>query len=197
MISRKICCQLSLGTLIFLFRSLCFAEEESTLFIDGGMYSILATKKAFAIEVSDQVSDGCLPNPTQLKNTMEISLRQNRLSIDSDTYRWSSTLTINAVGYELDDFTCVVYIEAYLDFSSSIEVPYAADAYEENITVANSTVSIGGYILTGDKSSMQQRLENTTKELGDDLFLLISRAYDHTEDNFPEIIESYEEQTGD
>ena len=84
---------------------------------------------------------------------------------------------------------CAVHISAYLYMLSSVSVPYSGN---EN-TLMNSIHVIGGMLLSGDKYSMQRRLENEVTEFGDKLYLNISRAKDDTFNKFPSIKKRYEE----
>ncbi len=45
--------------------------------------------------------------------------------------------------------------------------------------------SVGGTLLTGNKHSMQNRLENQIQESADKMYLLISRSKDNTYSKFP------------
>lgn len=170
------------------------SEEPVSLLIEGGIEAILALKDDFYIEVDDQVDDGCLPQPSRLKDKMEISLRQNGYSIESERSLLGNNITISALGYGTGDDSCAIVLRAALSFYNLVTVPYSTTVPSGQNTLAPIEYQIGSAIFTGGKNGMQSRLEEKTAEFGNDLFLKISRSKDLVQESFPEIIQFFEEQ---
>lgn len=173
-----------------------FAEETPGLLSQGGMRSILSTVQTLNIEINDQVSDGCLPRPSGLEDALEIALRQNDFAIDTDGSYSNGTVTITAIGYETNQYNCAVHLTADLSVMALVSVPYAYELEGENRTFSSIEYEIGATLLTGSKNDMQSRLEKQSSEFGDALFLSVSRSRDYIRVNFPQILDTFEKQTG-
>jgi hypothetical protein len=169
-------------------------EEEPTLVLEGGMGSLLALRDNFTIEYSDQVSDGCLPQPSRMKDKMEISLRQNGFSIATEEGWFPNKILITALGFGIGNASCAIHLKANLEFWASVVVPYAQTVPSGNKTLAPITFDLGSIILTGNINGMQGRVEKQVKEFGDGLFLTISRAKDRIKEDFPQILEYHKHQ---
>ncbi len=76
-------------------------------------------------------------------------------------------------------------------FWAVVNVPFSKNVPSGNETFAPIRYEFGSNILTGNKNSMQGRLEEAVREYGEDLFLKKSRAIDYVKDKFPSIIEAY------
>ncbi len=175
-----------------LFSGFVLADEgDRSLFLDGGMASLLATKDTFVIEYIDQVSDGCLPYPSRMKDKMELVLRQNGFSISSEDLWLSDKIVVNALGYATNSSSCVVYLEADLIYWANVVVPHAQLVPGGSNTVVQVGHALGGTLLTGTKNQMQGRVEEQVKEFGERAFLEISRSRDQIESEFPEIMDHY------
>lgn len=175
-----------------LFSALLFAEEKApTIFRDGGKNSLVAAIDTLAIEVHDGVTGGCLPNPSILKDKLEIKLRKNGFKIEDDPKKAYDTVYVEIIGYKMGNSSCVVHASANLYSYSLVRVPHAPE--NDNMTVASIRHYIGGMLLSGDKYSMQSRLEKQVDEYADKLYLNVSRAKDDTFGKFPSIKKSYED----
>lgn len=178
--------------ILILFSQLIFAEEKKpTVFRDGGKNSLIATVDGLFIDVHDNVTGGCFPNPSKLKDKLEIKLRKNGFSIEKDPKKAYSSMYVELTGYNVGGSSCVVNVNTVLMSLSLVRVPYAPDS--DNMTITNISHPIGGYLLSGDRKSMQSRLEKLVEEYADTLYLDISRAKDDTFSKFPSIKKRYEE----
>ena len=176
-----------IGSLFLLISLASTAQSESSLLFAGGTQSLIATRDTFAIELSDQVTGGCLPNPSALKDRMEVSLRKNGYKINSESNLFSDDIRITALGYKVGEDFCVVYLSASLNFLVGMNVPFAHNVASGDLTMAPFTHYFGGTLLSGDQSSMQKRLSDQVSEYADKPFLDISRARDAIFLEFPSI----------
>jgi len=171
------------------------AEDGASLLFEGGMESLIALRDNFFISYSDQVSDGCLPQPSKLKDKMELALRQNGFSISAEKSFFPNEISITTLGFGTNNYSCAVHVEAVLKFYASIAVPYAQEMEEGSSTFAPVTYKFGSTMLTGRKNGMQGRIEETVKEFGDNLYLQISRSKDEIAGKFPKILEFHARQS--
>lgn len=173
---------------LFLMVSLAStAQSESSLLFAGGTQSLIATRDTFAIELSDQVTGGCLPDPSALKDRMEVSLRKNGYKINSESNLFSDDIRITALGYKVGEDSCVVYLSASLNFLVGMNVPFAHNIASGHLTMAPFIHYFGGTLLSGEQSSIHKRLSDQVSEYADRLFLDISRARDAIFVKFPSI----------
>lgn len=171
------------------FPTLVVADNGPSLFLEGSIGSLIALRDNFFIEYSDQVSGGCLAQPSKMKDKMEIVLRQNGFSIAVEESVLPNKITITALGFAMNSSSCAVHLSADLVFWSSVVVPYAQTVPDGPHTLTPITYSIGSLILTGSKNSMQERIEAEVKEFAESLYLNISRAKDDVKKKFPQILE--------
>jgi len=170
------------------------AEDSASLLFDGGMGSLIALRDNFFIEYSDQVSDGCLTQPSKMKDKMELALRQNGFSIAAEKSFFPNVINITALGFGTNNYSCAVHVEAKLIFYANVAVPYAQEMEGGRTTFAPVTYTFGSTMITGGKNGMQGRIEETVKEFGDNLYLQISRSKDELADKFPAILEYHAKQ---
>lgn len=163
------------------------AGENPSLLLEGGMSALLASRDTFFIEVVDEVSDGCLPQPSRLKDQTEIAIRQNNLSVSNESGIGSNVISLNAMGYDYGHNLCAVYFSATLQFWSLVVVPGAHEAPHGNYTFVPIAFRFESAILTGPKTSMQGRLEALARRYGESLFLHVSRARDEVSSKWPTI----------
>lgn len=172
--------------------------DDPNLLVDGGTNALLALKDSFSIDYSDQVSDGCLPQPTKMKDKMELVLRQNGLGISKDDQLafLKNKIAITAVGFATSSNSCAINVEAVLMFYVNILVPYAQDVPSSQSTIVPFNYSLGSVLLTGSKYGMQERVETQIKDFGEKLYLDVSRARDQVQEQFPEIFTRYKSNMG-
>ena len=114
--------------ILTLSSQLLFSEESKpTIFYDAGENSLLAPIKTLHIEVNDNVTGGCFPNPSKLKDKLEIKLRKNGFKIEDDPKKGYSTIYVNLMGYKISGSSCVVHTRADLYSTYRVRVPFAPD----------------------------------------------------------------------
>lgn len=171
------------------------AEESPSLLFSGGIQSLIWNIDNFYIDYSDQVTDGCLPQPSRMKDSMELVLRQYGFSISSENSPFTNKIFITALGYGLGSGSCLVTVKAKLLFVASVRVPYSMSLEDESHTFITIPYEFGDVVLSGDKSSMQRRIETSIKEFGENIYLDISRSRDEISEKFPSIIQYYNSQS--
>lgn len=152
---------------------------------DGNLWMISKVK----IEVDDQVSGGCLPQPGRLADKAEVILRQNGFSIESPG-KISPVLQIRAVGYEANPGACAVWIKGNLMVYLVAKVPFTDHRGKDTNALVRHHVSVGGTLLTGRKEDMQDRLEALAKDFAEEVYLVVNRARDTIETKYPDIMEA-------
>lgn len=165
--------------------------DQPLLLVQGGLNALLATQQTFSIDVSDEVKDNCLPQPSKLKDEMEISLRKNGFGITKKNL-FSNNITISALGYGTSSGSCAISIQALLSFLINTTVPYAQDMKGDSTTITTYWYGFNGTLLTGSKADMQSRLEKWARNAGDQIYLDISRARDDIFKKFPAIKTRFE-----
>jgi hypothetical protein len=177
---------LMLLALIGVFQS-ASAEEAPSLLFEGGTKALLVSMSEFAIVVSDQVTDGCLPSPTKLKDKMEIALRKNGFDIKKEAGYFTNDIGITALGYKIGESSCAVHLSVELLFQAVVNVPFSKNVQSGQETFAPFFYKVGSRMLTGPRYGMQARLEKQVTEYADELYLAISRAKDDVFSKFPTI----------
>lgn len=176
---------------LFSLNGTATAENDPILWIDGGVKSLLVSRGNFSIDVSNQVNSDCLPNPKKLRDKMEIYLRKNGFNVANKPDFFTDDILITVLGYKITEKSCVVYLSVELVFYVITRVPFAGDQTARgNETLVPFVYKIGSVIFTGDRYSMQSRLEKQIKESADKLYLDISRAKDDIFKKFPFIKEN-------
>ena len=166
------------------------ADDAPSLIVEGGTKSLLVSKDEFSIQVSDQVTGGCLPFPNKLKDKMEISLRKNGFDIAKKANFFTNNIYITALGFKISESSCAVHLSAELIFPVVANVPFAEDEPKGSKTLVPFIYKIGDVILAGERYSMQDRLSKTVTEFADKLYLDISRSKDDVFKKFPSIKEA-------
>lgn len=180
------------------------ADSNASLFFEGGKKLLLATQNDFTIQVDDQVTGGCLPYPSRLKDAMEISLRRNGLAISSNPMLSNATVYIRAFGRPIQAqagnlLGCAVHLDTEILMTTNAIVRYAPDSEEplSNQTLIPVIYPVAAGLYAGPKDSMQSTLQQEIKNYGDSLFLEISRAQEEMTDKFPTIMKRYEADKAD
>ena len=127
---------------------LAFANPAAAQFVDNEQ---LLKVKALEVKVADNVIDGCLSEPNSVKIEAEVVLRRSGIRV-TDTDR-SHYLYITALGYEISG-GCAV--------SWGIEV-WIGEPLQDGTVGLVKAYDYGG-MLTGHKSSLQQRLRAQVNE---------------------------------
>ncbi|WP_409525673.1 hypothetical protein [Nitrincola sp. MINF-07-Sa-05] len=164
-----------------------YSENRHSLYYDGGIEAVLAAKDNFYIEIEDQVTGGCLPQPLRLKDQFELSLRQNNFKIAKEDRSFKTDVFVVAQGYAIGSDHCVVDLYAELRFPLTVLVDNAN--HPDSFTTVFFQYPITKALLFGSKSTMQNRLEIQMRSIGDELYLRLSRAKDDFGSKFPEILQ--------
>lgn len=170
------------------------ADESPSLLFSGGIQSLIWNRDDFYIDYSDQVTDGCLPQPSRMKDSMELVLRQNGFSISSEDSPFKNKIFITALGYGAGSGSCLVTVRAKLLFVANVSVPFSKTLQDESHTFITIPYEFGDVVLSGNKSSMQRRVETSIKEFGENLYLDVSRSKDEISEKFPDIVRHYNSQ---
>lgn len=163
--------------------------EETSLFIEGGLYALIFNNTKVVLEVSDQVTDGCMRSPDSIERYAEAALRRNKLSVvDKANAMLPPTVKVTALGFGTNEYNCAVHFSLTLTQYTVAQVPYSAvlDGTTQN-TIIPVGITIYSTILSGPKDSMQERLERETESAVNELFITIDRAKDHVKQNWPKI----------
>lgn len=171
------------------------ADEAPSLLFSGGIQSLIWNRDNFYIDYSDQVTDGCLPQPARMKDSMELVLRQNGFSISSEDSIFKNKIFITALGYGTGTGACLITVNAKLLFMAHVSVPFSENLKDESHTFITVPYEFGDVILSGNKSSMQRRVETSIKGFGEKLYLDISRSKDEISEKFPDIVQHYNSQS--
>ena len=182
---------------LILFSTYARPDEPGALAAQGGFATFLTDRafqnadslRPFSIRVDDQVTGSCLPNPTRLKDKAELVLRRNGAEVANHWFG-STRIQISALGSRVGHDSCVVHISTQLAFDVSgrlIEQCPPGEFFGDHTVSFQSRFPIGAALLTGDRSSMQDRLEKQTEEHTEYLLLKLFRYRDETFRQFPGI----------
>ncbi|KZK79983.1 hypothetical protein PsAD13_04974 [Pseudovibrio sp. Ad13] len=134
--------------------------------------AFMASVSKLRILIDDQVKDSCLPQPNQLKDKMEISLRKNGLSVVED-YTSDARVDITAFGYKTDG-SCVVHLETSVTFFTYAQIPNSKYVKENTSAFISYNIQFQASLLTGP--DMQYRLVQAVERHADSLSLEVLRA---------------------
>ena len=165
--------------------------QQPNLLFEGGNSAILATRHNFFIKYDDEVTGGCLPRPSRLRDKLELEMRRNGLLMSEKKSTLNDTLTLSALGFKVGRGYCAVTLTLTLESWVGVRVPYAQGNPSGELTLVPMQFIVGQYLLTGTRRSMQKRLEKVAAELGDTLYLQISRSRDKIFRKFPTIRNNY------
>lgn len=127
-----------------------------------------------------------------MRDKLELGLRQNGMAIgEKGNELFSPTITITALGYALANGSCAVSMSIEMTFWALVQVPYALNE-DDNHTMAVMSYPLANQLLTGPKDNMQSRIEKIARDVGDNLYLDLSRAKDNLKRDFPKIAENYQ-----
>ncbi len=163
------------------------APQGHNLLLEGGNAALLATRSRFYITYKDKVSGGCLPKPSRLRDKLELAMRRNHLQITAKKGGLADSLELSALGFKAGRGYCAVSLTLTMESWVPMKVPYAQGNPDGEMTLVPYQFVVGQYLLTGKRSGMQKRLEKVATELGDQLYLQISRSRDEIFRNFPMI----------
>lgn len=126
------------------------------------------------LKFSDQVSDGCLPDPAAIKDAWEVELRRLGFKVVPSNELRSYGFTVTALGMASGDYTCSVFVESKVSSPVMyIVLPLDDKSYWIEIPLWESEM-----ILSGPKKSMQNRIRDVARDHVNSFFLEISQAKD-------------------
>lgn len=161
------------------------SEESPNLLFEGGLSSLIFNIDTFSIEVSDQVTDGCLASPTSLSDAMEVSLRQAGFQIQKDN-PFAANIIITALGYKAGG-VCFVSYSVDMSTIKLVVVPHS----DTQFALMPYLIDVSHGIVSGGSIHTQSSLEDNARKAGEKIYLLISRAKDDMRNKFPSIYNDY------
>lgn len=164
------------------------AETNATLLFEGGTNALFVDKKSFYVTVNDEVTGGCLPKPSQLKQKMELALKNNGFKIIEKQNYMTPEIYITALGFRKNSM-CSVNLQVEMWFPIVVNVPHSSKVSGGHETYINYSYNIGNHILHYKPSQIQSKLNKTVKKHGDTIYLKISKAKDDIFAKFPSIEE--------
>lgn len=83
-------------------------DEKSTVIFDENLRWLeVLPENPLSLEAVDDVSDGCWTNATATRNAVELEFTRSGYRVNEDGL---NSVTLYAMGYEIDDRSCVIYI---------------------------------------------------------------------------------------
>lgn len=162
-------------------------EREKTIFLDAGYAPLIMNRTGYYLNVVDEVSDGCLPQPNRVKDKIEVAMRRNGLDIIDKTP--FSVFRIHAMGYATSSTSCAVRLEASIKTYLLTSLESSTTKYSTGEFLVPTTFPVDSILLTGSKDGMQERIEEAAQDMSDRLYLDINRARDFVKKEFPEMYE--------
>ena len=158
-----------------------------TLFFSSGAYTMVPTgadrflaefdfKYPIKWSLEDDLKHtGCMPRPQIVKDAYEAELRRAGIKIAAETPTGNFIFYIYVFGIESDGL-CSIVVD--VDLSKMMAVTLSPYSNSTDITLMAPRVWYKRLLLTGPKASMQRTIEETAREMVNDLFLELARAKD-------------------
>lgn len=165
------------------------AEEESSMLFEGGNQVLLFDVTDVKLEVSDQVKDGCMPQPNSVNVSAEAALRRNKFSIvNGEDSFWAPSVQITVLGYAHSDYLCAIFFSLAITKYIGANVPHTSELDDSmKITLAPVRYEVYSTVLTGPKNGMQDRIEREAEKAVNDLFITIERSKDYVKGKWPKL----------
>lgn len=162
------------------------------MLFEGGTNAILFDTSVVKIEISDQVKDGCMPQPSALETAAEAALRRNGFGISTDENAlFIPTVRITALGYAVGGNSCAVTFTMQLSRFIAAIVPNTGQLPDDvRKTLAPIDWTVYNKMLTGPKYDMQGRLEREAEKSANELFIAVDRANDYVKEKWPVVWEA-------
>lgn len=144
------------------------------------------------ISISDQVEDGCLPQPQSVLVSTAAALRNNAFRIvDPDTAPpFTPDVRVTALGYEGSQ-DCIVVFSMVLSKNLNAIVPNSESLPETHQqTPVMIELEVYRSILTGQREGMQAQIERETDNAVADLVAAVDRAKNSVQTNWPQLWEA-------
>ena len=145
------------------------------------------------LSISDQVEDGCLPQPKSAMASTAAALRRNEFHVvdPDEASPFTPDVHVTALGYETSE-DCIVVFSMSIAKNINAAVPNS-EGLPETYQRTTLLVELEVYrsLLTGQREGMQAQLEREADTAGDDLFAAVDRAKNSVETNWPMLWEAY------
>ena len=145
------------------------------------------------LSISDQVEDGCLPQPQSVLASAAAALRRNEFRIvdPDEAPPFTPDVHVTAFGYKTNE-DCIVVFSMSIAKNINAAVPNS-ESLPETYQRTTLLVELAVYrsLLTGQREGMQAQLEHEADKAGDDLFAAVDRAKNSVETNWPMLWEAY------
>lgn len=153
-----------------------------------GEDALLATVSALTIVIDDEVTDGCWPRPSAVREALEVELRRSGFTVIAELgpgqHPASPQLVFTAVGGELGKGSlelCAASVTLALRFLVVVEVTGKASI------LMDVDVSLRQGVLAGQKDRMQEMIKNAVMERWTSLYLKILKARERVFAAHPEL----------
>ena len=105
--------------------------------VSGMMKSIVRVGRCVLakvfMEISDQVTYGCMPQPSAVLRSAEVALRRDAFRIaDEENLFVPEKYLITALGYQLSTGPCVVVLKSEFITNRMLSVPHAHEVYSKD-----------------------------------------------------------------
>lgn len=179
---------------ITLFISCASAEEQLPILFFGGNSALIFNVETVKLTVNDEVIDGCLPNPSSVRNTAEAALRRNNISVVDEGSYFDAEVEIAPNGYSIGQNACAVNFSMSIKQILPVTIPHSEKLDNINETLTHVNWQIYSALLTGSKADMQRRIEREAEKGSNELFIAIDRAKDSIKDKWPQLWKATQEK---
>jgi hypothetical protein len=169
------------------FQLLFLVTPQLAVAIELSNEDLFFDAKSVSISISDQVEDGCLPQPQSVLNSTVAALRGNEFIIvdPEQAPPFTPDVRVTALGYEASQ-NCVVVFSMVLARNVNAIVPNS-ESLPETYQRMPAVVELVIYesLLTGQREGMQAQIEREANNAVADLRAAVDRARNSVETNWP------------
>lgn len=181
-------------TLALLFFSLsAYAQEENSealLMFEGLSAYVAITTGPYILELTDDVSDGCMPSPDAVEQSWEVELRRLGYTIipeaDEKESVFSPKILIEAFGFGNNEYNCAVMVQTSLELYFGGNLPYT-----DKMTLSRSRIPVTRHLLTGGKNDMGERISNLSRDHVNELYLMMERTKERFQKEYPQFLSQH------
>lgn len=154
------------------------AQENVTILDEDTRLLFASNMQDIAVNIIDQVQDGCWTNPSSSTTSIELELTRSGYSIaekDSPTLAFIPAVNIGAIGYALSNKnSCAVYANMSVTNLDFDEYPTVTSLPNMDSVFRRKLFSSGS-LLTGSKSNMSQRITDIHTDMIKEFLVTISK----------------------
>lgn len=158
----------------------------------------LATTVELAIELQDQIKDGCWPRPAAARTAVELEVRRSNIRVVGDDSFLPDRLVLRALGYEVTKTSCVA--TATLSFRKVVSSLVAYSNPEADGSALHSVHSADIWFQTGHfsgpKNDFGARLKEWFKDTVEQFLLDHQKAQETVFAQCPRLGKRVLEQSG-